>query len=474
MFSHNLGRALAIASALLLSACKTFSPDGGMSTVAAVAGGGLDKSVVRINSAQDASLARSEVARLLHGPLGADAAVQIALLNNAGLQAAYNRLGVAEAVMVQMSRPPLPSFSYDWVKTSIELDIERQIVASLLSLATWPARSKLAGVRFEQAELIAAEETLRLAVETRRAYISAVAARQILTALVTAKDSAEASAELADKLLQTGAVNKLDHARRQVFATEMAAQVTAARQQAAAAQERLTRLMGLWGTDLAGLLPDNLPKLPRNSRSLAAVEQEAMDRRVDLAVARLEVEALARSFGLTRKTRFVNVLDAAGISKTQKDKGEPKADGGGFNIAFEVPLYDLGRARVREAEQRYLEAVNVLAEKAVNARSEARQAFGAYKATYTVAAQYEGEVLPLRETISAETELQFNAMQVDAFALLEAARAKAQAKVASIEAKRNFWLASTDLSAAVLGGGDLSQEGGAIIAADARGSSPGH
>ena len=31
MFSHHLGRALAIASALLLSACKSFSPDGGMS-----------------------------------------------------------------------------------------------------------------------------------------------------------------------------------------------------------------------------------------------------------------------------------------------------------------------------------------------------------------------------------------------------------------------------------------------------------
>ena len=470
MFSHNLGRALAIASAVLLSACKTFSPDGGMSTVAAVAGAGLNKDVVRIGSAEDASLAQGEVARLLHAPLGADDAVQIALLNNPGLQAAYNRLGVAEAVMVQTSRPPLPSFAFDRVSTSIELDIERQIVGSLLSLATWPARSKLAGARFEQAELVAAEETLRLAAETRRAYIRAVAARQILTALGAAKASVDASAELAEKLTQTGAVNKLDHARKQVFATEMGAQVTAARQQAAAAQERLTRLLGLWGTDLARLLPNALPPLPRTSRSLAAVEQEAMDRRVDLAVARLEVEALARSFGLTRKTRLINVLDVGGISKTQKDKGEPSADGGGFTIAFAVPLYDFGRARVREAEQRYLEAVNALAEKAVNARSEAREAFGAYKATYTVAAQYEREVLPLRETISAETELQFNAMQVDAFALLEAARAKAAAKVASIEAKRNFWLASTDLSAAVLGGGDLSQEGGAIIAADASGA----
>jgi outer membrane protein TolC len=315
---------------------------------------------------------------------------------------------------------------------------------------------------------------LRLAVETRRAYISAVAARQILNALDRAKETAQASAALAEQLTQTGAVNKLDHARRQVFASEMEAQVTAARQQAQSSQERLTRLMGLWGTDLAALLPSALPALPGSTRGLGAVEREAMERRVDLEVARLEVEALARSFGLTRKTRLINVLDLGGTSKTQKDRGEPSADGGGFNIAFEVPLYDFGRARVREAEQRYFEALNSLAGKVINARSEAREAYGAYKATYAVAAQYESEVLPLRDTISAETELQYNAMQVDAFALLDAARAKAAAKVASIEAKRNFWLASTDLSSAVLGGGDLSQEGGAIVAADAGDTSPGH
>ncbi len=466
MFSQHLGRALAIASALLLSACKSFSPDGGMSTVASVAGGGLNKNVVKISFVGDAALARGKVSSLLHAPLGADAAVQIALVNNAGLQAAYNRLGVAEAVAVQASRPPLPSFSYDWVKTSIELDVERQIVASILSLATWPARSKLAGIRFEQAELRAAEETLRVAAETRRAYIRAVAGRQILTALNVAKASADSAASLSQSLTQTGAVNKLDHAKRQVFATELEAQVTAARQQADATEERLTRLLGLWGTDFTGLLPDQLPPLPDHARSLGAVEQEAMDRRVDLEAARLETEALARSFGLTRHTRLIDVLDASGISKTQKDKGEPSADGGGFNIAFEVPLYDFGRAKVREAEQRYFEALNLLREMAINARSEAREAFGTYKATYAIASQYEREVLPLRDTISAETELQFNAMQVDAFALLEAGRAKAQAKVASIEAKRNFWLASTDLSVAVLGGGRLSEGSGMVVAAD--------
>ena len=83
--------------------------------------------------------------------------------------------------------------------------------------------------------------------------------------------------------------------------------------------------------------------------------------------------------------------------------------------------------------------------------------------------KYEREVLPLRKTISEQTELQYNAMQVDAFALLEAARASDAAKVASIEAKRNFWLASTDLSSAVLGGGSLSSVDGTILAANAAG-----
>jgi outer membrane protein TolC len=90
-------------------------------------------------------------------------------------------------------------------------------------------------------------------------------------------------------------------------------------------------------------------------------------------MARLELEAMAKSYGLTRKTHFLNVLDTAGISKTQKDKGEKRAEGGGYELVLEVPLFDFGRANVREAEQRYLEAANRLGQLGVNASSEARE-----------------------------------------------------------------------------------------------------
>jgi outer membrane protein TolC len=252
-----------------------------------------------------------------------------------------------------------------------------------------------------------------------------------------------------------------------VVAAEIEAQLQAARQQATTEREKLTRLMGLWHYDIASILPSALPALPSSLRSLHAIEQEAMDKRVDLQIARLEVEALAKSYGLTRTTRFVNVLDASGVSKTQKDRGDgPHADGGGFEVAFEIPIYDFGRAKVSEAEQRYLQAVNLLGEKVVNAASEARQAYAAYKANYGVATKYDTDVLPLRETISQETELQYNAMQVDAFALIQAAKDKRMSQLASIEAHKDFWLASTDLSVAILGGGGIGQDTSPLVAAD--------
>ena len=99
---HRLLRAGAItAGALFLSACQTLSPDGGMTVVSGFAARELNKDVVAIRTPEQADDVRAHDARLLKRPLTADRAVQVALLNNRGLQAAYNELGLAEAAMVQ-------------------------------------------------------------------------------------------------------------------------------------------------------------------------------------------------------------------------------------------------------------------------------------------------------------------------------------------------------------------------------------
>ena len=115
--------------------------------------------------------------------------MQIALLNNRGLQAAYNELGIAEAAMVA-GEPAAQSgiLASSGYPGSVELEIEQRIVANILALATLPARAEIAADRFRQAQLRAAEETLRLAAETRRAYYRAVAARELVGFLAQAQD----------------------------------------------------------------------------------------------------------------------------------------------------------------------------------------------------------------------------------------------------------------------------------------------
>src|SRR6202171_5607304 len=166
-------------SALLLSGCATFSPDGGMSVVANVAAETINKDVASIRTEDDAERAKGIVHGLLRRSLTADAAVQVALLNNRGLQASYNELALAEADMVQQSLPPNPTFSIFRIAGNSALEAERQVGGNILALSTLPFRSEIARQRFQEAQLRAAEETLRLAADVRRTYFRAVAANEL-------------------------------------------------------------------------------------------------------------------------------------------------------------------------------------------------------------------------------------------------------------------------------------------------------
>lgn len=446
----------------LVSACQTLSKDGGMDTVTRFASTELKTDAVAVRTAEDAKLARSKIEELLTRPLTADGAVQIALLNNRGLQAAFNDLFIAEATALEQSLPPNPTFSIARLASRPELELERQVVINVLALATLPVRSDIARERFRAAQLRAAENVARIAAETRRAYYRAVGAQQTVNLLAQSQQAALATAQLARRLGETGAINKLDQAREQVFYAELTGQLATTRQRARTERERLTRLLGLWGNDLDFRLPGALPAIPRQVQTLLLVEQEAIRRRVDLQMARIELGALAKSLGLSRATRFINMLEIGGRfdSIRERESGE-RFSRTGFEAAITIPIWDFGEARTQQAEQTYLAALNRLADKAVTIRSEARDGYRSYRATHTIARHYVGEVLPLRKIISDELLLRYNAMQIDVFELLAEIRQRITAHVAAIEAQRDFWLADTDLGAALIGGGTAPGDAGA-------------
>jgi outer membrane protein TolC len=446
--------------AMLLGGCSAFSPDAGMSAVAEITAGTIKKDVVAIRSVEVGEQVNLQVAQLLRQSLTVDAAVQVALLNNRGLQAAYNELALAEADLVGQSLPPNPGFSLSRIAGDGGYEIERQVVGDILALATLPSRSEIARQRFREAQLRAALETLRLAADVRRAYYQAVGINELIGLLTDTKATAGTIAQLAERLGQTGSLNKLDQAREQVFYAEITADLATARQQATSARERLARLLGLWDGQLDFKLPKMLPALPRSPKALPNIEVGAVSHRIDLQMARIELDALAKALNVTEATRFVTLLDLAGIDRKTKDPESAPFRERGFDIQFQVPIFDGGEVRVRQASETYNSAFNRLTEKAINVRSEARDAYRVYRSTYEIAGHYQREVVPLRNIISDEAQLRYSGMQIDVFALLAEAKLRIAAQRASIEAKRDFWLAQSELQTAVNGGGrsDNQQE----------------
>jgi outer membrane protein TolC len=456
-------------STLVVSGCATFSPDNGMTAVANITGETIGKDAVAIRTSDDAERARGIVQRLLKRPLSIESAVQVALLNNRGLQAAYNRLALAEADLVQQQLPPNPVFSVSRIAGDGAMEVERQVVGDILALATLPASSDIAQQQFQKAQLQAALETLRLAADVRRTFYRAVAFNELVGLLTDAKSTAESTAQLARKLGQSGAMNKLDQAREQVFYAETTTDLAVLRQTAASARERLVRLLGMWNGDIGFRLPDKLPAPPRQPPSLPGIEVNAVEHHIELQIARIELATLAKSLNLTEASRFITMLEIAGIDRSTREPGTVPFRERGFDLQFQIPIFDGGEVRVRQAAETYNLAYNRLTQRAVNVRSMVRDAFRIYRSTYEIANHYQREVLPLRKIISDELQLRFGSMQIDVFALLMEARLRITSMRAAIEAKRNFWLAQSDLQVAINGGGQPDIEQEAFISASASG-----
>lgn len=450
-------------TALVLTGCATFSKDGGLDTVSTLTQERTGQSVQRAKSDSDRAAIEAAVAELSGQPLTADAAVRIALMNNKGLQASLEELGIAEADLVQAGRMRNPGFSFNRIREGHDLEIERSIMFDLAGLLTIPIRRDIEARRFEQTKLQAAAQAVQLAADTRKAYFNAVAARQTAQFMEQAGVAAEAGSELARRMARVGNWSKLDQAREETFHAEAVAQIARARHNASAAHEQLTRLMGVWGTHTAFQLPDRLPDLPKAPDAVDDIEAQAMRKRLDVQMAKRDAEMTASALGLSKATGFINVLHAGYANKSES--GAPRANG--YEIELELPLFDWGRSRTAKAQAVYMQSVHRTADIAIRARSEVREAYSAYRTSYDLARHYRDEIVPLRKQISDEILLRYNGMLIGVFELLDDARDQINSVNAAIEAQRDYWLAETDLRMAINGNGGAStpMRGGSVAEA---------
>ena len=432
----------------MLAGCVSLSEDAGFTKVKEAVKERVGAETKWARSDGEADTVRGRVKELLAKPLGSAETVRIALLNNPGLQASYAEVGIAEADLVQASRWRGPTFSFARLRRGGETEIERGVFFDVLGLLTIPLSTRVSESRLEATQNRAAAEALRVAHDARKSWFQAVAAQETAKYMAQVKESAEISAELARRMAAVGNFPKLTQAREQAFYAEATAQLARARHNAAAARERLARVMGLWGEDLAFQLPDRLPDLPTVVRESGDLEAQAIAQRLDVQGARRDADSLAQSLGLSKVTRFVNLLEVGVLSNSET--GLPRQRG--WEIEIGLPIFDFGGARVARAERSYMQAVNRTVEAAINARSEVREAYSSYRTAFDVARHYRDEVVPLRKRISEEVLLRYNGMLMSVFELLADSREQVAAVNGYIESLRDFWLAESDLQMALTGG----------------------
>ncbi|BDI05349.1 TolC family protein [Sphaerotilus microaerophilus] len=445
-----------VAGAVLLGGCAGFSPDGGFGPVEQAARQHLGKELRWARSEADLDSIAQRVSELLARPLTVDDAVQLALLNNRGLQARFQELGITEAEIVQAARLPNPGFSFGRSSRGDEREIERSLHINLARLLAMPMVQRLEARRLQDAQGRVALDVLSLAADTRKAYFQALAAEETLRYMRQVAQAADAGAELARRMEQVGNFNKLQRAREQGFHADATLRLAQAQQAQRSTRERLTRLLGLWGPQTQFMLPQRLPDLPQAPLELPDIEPVALAQRLDVQGAKLAAEQTARHLGLTRTTRFVNVLEL-GLLRNSSNEAPTQR---GWEISVELPLFDWGDARVARAEAIYMQALHRAAQTAINARSEVREAYTGYRSAYDIARHHRDEIVPLSQRIAEENLLRYNGMLIGVFELLADARTQIATVNASIEALRDFWIAQADLDMALIGKPDLAAAAG--------------
>lgn len=452
---------LIIGTALLLSACAQTSvvqmaskERAGFDTVQAGASRAVGASPEWALSAGEIEALDRRVHGLVHKKtINADTAVQVAIMNNRGLQASFADLGLSSTDLweVAMGSIPSVSVSVSGLAGDVTRALEALVMKSVLDAANQRPRTEIAQIRFQQAQLEALSETIALALETRRAWIEAVGAFEKAALIAEAQNTADSASELASQLGRTGFMSKADQAREHALTAVLAAERSEARLEAQLAKERLIKLMGLFGSPTEVFVPDALPSLPSRPRASADIERLALANRVDLAVGKLELEALAREYRLTGKTRMISDVSLAAGLEAEGSNGSTEINPA-LSVDFEIPLYDTGRLSSKRGQMNYLRAANSVAQQAINARAEARMAYKSVTGRHAVARHWRDVVLPLRRTIDEESLKSYSGMITSTFELLEDARDGLEAQIGAAEAKRDYWLAETEVTAAIWGG----------------------
>jgi cobalt-zinc-cadmium efflux system outer membrane protein len=384
--------------------------------------------------------ASRDARQLLSQPLTADTAARVALLRNRGAKAAAETLGVAQAELAGVKRLPNPELHGALLfrrGSDPEIDLTATIDVSGLLFAL--SRVSAAEAEVAAAKLEAVGVLVDLSFDARRAFVEYQAALELLELRQSVLSAFEASALVAERMREVGNVTALDLASEQAAREEARLARRQARAEVAVARERLNAVMGIVEKTESWRAAPRLPELPQAELPVADLESDALRSSLAAAAAKQRYTAAAKRAGVANVSGWLPELKAGVAAERTESWGIGPA------VKLEVPLFYQGQAEVGVARAHMKREAHLYADATVQVRDLARAARARIEAARSAVQQQKAVVLPLRERVVQQTQLEYNAMQVGVFQLLEAKRQQLSAAEQYLTLRRDYWLARFDV-----------------------------
>jgi outer membrane protein, heavy metal efflux system len=404
---------------------------------------------VRWQAIEDGSVASKRTRQLLAAPLTVDSAIQIALLNSAKVQSAFEEIGVARAELVSAISLPNPSVEaalLHHIDDDKPPDLAFRAKLSLSRLLFLPWKGGAANAELDARSVNVAGAVLDVAFVVRHAFYQHQADTQIVELLRSVARGARASYEAAVRIHAAGNMTDLDLANEQALYEQARLDLSQVESNLLVSRERLTALMGLWGRDTGFRIEGRLADPPEAAPDVRSLERKALERSLDLSAARKLFTAAARKRNVARAEGLLPELSAG--AEAERDDEEWKV---GPVAELELPLFYQGQGEVAAAEAEMRREQQRHRALATAIRAAARASASRLLIARERALYIKTVLLPLRERIVTETQLAYNAMTVGVFQLLESKRAQIQAGRAYVEALRGYWTARAEMDQLLAG-----------------------
>lgn len=428
---------LLISFFVIIAGCATTSPQAAFEEVES---GLEERGIERVHwhtGVEEDEESKEKIRQLLEDELTVDSAVQITLMNNRRLQAVYSQLGVAQADLVQAGLLSNPVFSGSilFPLNGGNREFELGITQGFLEIFYIPLRKRVAGSLLDETKLIVTASVLDYEYRARTAFYKAQASSQRLEMFEQITLATELGYDLAQRLREAGNITELElHEHRDLY-EQTRIELRLAEGDYVRSREGLNRIMGVFGEDIKWSIKGRLPQISDDEMDLANIETQVIEKSLDLEIARQRIMTAGKMLGIRENTALVPFLSAG--AEAEYEAGDWRV---GPTLSLPIPLFDQGRAHIARSHSELRIQQENYKGLAVEIRSIAREARENIEAAQQISKHYENVILPLRERITGEAQLQYNAMQIGLFELLRARERQIEAGERYIDSLQNYWI----------------------------------